>query len=185
MGGGGESRPNGHSLNSPFANGRLPALPPNSPFAAGSSQRIAPRSERRTGSPTPPTRRARGLPRDLRPPDRRDLPPPTSRQRGPYPPIFRPKTGDPTPPTSGARNLPRRSFGRRAEGPTASRTSSLPARTGRPRTEDRGRMPEFLPSVVRVVRVVRPHNRLALSTRLCGGAPLRPRATNRWSLGSA
>ena len=47
------------------------------------------------------------------------------------------------------------------------------------------RISEFHPSVARVVRVVRPHNRLALSIRLCGGAPLRPRATNRWSLGSA
>ena len=43
----------------------------------------------------------------------------------------------------------------------------------------------FSRSVARDVRVARPHNRLALSRRLCGGAPLRPRATNRWSLGSA
>ena len=34
------------------------------------------------------------------------------------------------------------------------------------------------------MRVVRPHNRLAFTRRLCGGPPLRARATNRWSLGA-
>ena len=70
----------------------------------------------------------------------------------------------------------------RSAPPSVGRLSTpLRGRSARCRWPDLG---SFGESVARDVRVVRPHDRLALSSRLCGGAPLRPRATNRWSLGA-